>query len=1230
MIPSPFVLSLETRQNRSFTQDVIPFLNNLIFQYTNPLPFETEPHTIHTIPIVREHCDSYLYYIRYKTLEILPSQKPFQVIFNPVKGMHTGTYYRTIYPQNITLSIQDVFLTYMQKLIEFNENQDTPLYRPSHLENLKQKSEYFEVPDLETKVQTHNNPHYWLQQDILQTKHFQYRFFNNITLTDDTIPQVQIFTQFLLKFFRFNYQLLWELQDQPAYINFPQILTETELLPYIIKDANKHLKYRDPTSLNITFFQQINLDNNCITDYFETSDNRPYFTSHIPPETTPEEQTLNVIPQYTRQHSIQSEEEQEDLDNPLYPQLTQTPDTQQINPSETVTLQNTSESSEESEQTVQNTQSFTITNDSNLIQVPIHKINPDQTNDPNQNTTFTLTQDNTSLLSTSNTNVTQPSQVQPSPRQNYDPHSIPSQFATQTYTHNSPQQGSSHTQHSTTVHFQTPTPPSPHEIQTSTYTPAQTNPIQNVQPGLHINTIHSNPPPNSITSRHLSRPPLQPILTNPLSYNLTSTNLRHMQQSSTDNITSNSLNIFPSSQMSNTIRPTLQNSQFQILNPPSTTIRTNPHFHNTSTTSITNISNVPTYNTTPPSTISQNTLSQPTFINSSTSISEPIKPFDGLDHNYTSEEYLQHIEARVTFSLGLQPTLEQEYKFWHARRMAFIQCPLTGTALSWYIRLNDTYKQDWHAFVQAFKKQFSSQKNAYYAQVEALNLSKKDTETVRHFALKVQQLVEKGWCNENASTVNLKCNEIFTKGLPKNLKDFANKRQVKHTSTVLEPSIPFHTLVKLVDAEDIANDKIRTPDLALEVNNITKQLQTHTLESTSQEQLMFTQPKDPNNKNKPAYKKYCSYCHRTNHSISACFKKQRDDEDKRAAYARSKSPQKSFVQYFRSPSQDRTKNYDNRYRSRSTSRNNSYNKTYSQNRYRSTSRDRFSYDKSTTPPQYSRSRYDTYRRDSRSYRSPYRSSYRSPYRHNSRPRYRSQSYSRDNNFHKDTNSYRPPSRPKDSRFFRSRSHSNSRNKINTIQTQDPSDPIKFEAHMYHPTAMANAVTPTSWFYTLYVHTPSSITQRDNPSRLEIAFLLDTGASISVLNYPTYITLTKLLDIRPTHTSDTGPYNTSKTLTVANQTEVPILHYANIILNTTIDENSRYFSVPFAVADIKYNILGTPFLKIIYRTSIYKILLSNSNTNHKYTQILQNLQLSYLKITHISRTFTESTQKPKFA
>ena len=147
---------------------------------------------------------------------------------------------------------------------------------------------------------------------------------------------------------------------------------------------------------------------------------------------------------------------------------------------------------------------------------------------------------------------------------------------------------------------------------------------------------------------------------------------------------------------------------------------------------------------------------------------------------------------------------------------------------------------------------------------------------------------------------------------------------------------------------------------------------------------MFTQPRDPNNKHKPAYKKYCSYCHRTNHSISACFKKQRDDEDKKDAYTRSKSPQKSFVQYFRSSSRDNNSYMTNckhsepydRYRSRSTSRHNKTNRNNSsQNRYRSQSRDRYRYDRTTTPPQVNRSRYDNYKRDSRSHRSPYRPSY---------------------------------------------------------------------------------------------------------------------------------------------------------------------------------------------------------------------------------------------------------------
>ena len=53
MLPPPILLSPDQRQKRSLTQAVIPFLNNIILQNTNPLSFKTEPHHIHTIPLVR-------------------------------------------------------------------------------------------------------------------------------------------------------------------------------------------------------------------------------------------------------------------------------------------------------------------------------------------------------------------------------------------------------------------------------------------------------------------------------------------------------------------------------------------------------------------------------------------------------------------------------------------------------------------------------------------------------------------------------------------------------------------------------------------------------------------------------------------------------------------------------------------------------------------------------------------------------------------------------------------------------------------------------------------------------------------------------------------------------------------------------------------------------------------------------------------------------------------------
>ena len=96
------------------------------------------------------------------------------------------------------------------------------------------------------------------------------------------------------------------------------------------------------------------------------------------------------------------------------------------------------------------------------------------------------------------------------------------------------------------------------------------------------------------------------------------------------------------------------------------------HFFTPITQILTNINNIQTttshsnYYTAHPSAQPLTRVSNPTYIISSVSISEPIKPFDVLDLKYTPKEYLQRIEARVTFSLGLQPTNLYEYTFWHA------------------------------------------------------------------------------------------------------------------------------------------------------------------------------------------------------------------------------------------------------------------------------------------------------------------------------------------------------------------------------------------------------------------------------------------------------------------------------------------------------------------------------------------------------------------------------------
>ena len=91
--------------------------------------------------------------------------------------------------------------------------------------------------------------------------------------------------------------------------------------------------------------------------------------------------------------------------------------------------------------------------------------------------------------------------------------------------------------------------------------------------------------------------------------------------------------------------------------------------------------------------------------------------------------------------------------------------------------------------------------------------------------------------------------KIWLEDYQKKLKNFPHKRQFKHKSTVMEPSIPFPSLLELVDAEWINIGKYGTLDQPLEFINATSKLE---FQNSSAEtcdpnpEIVFKQSTDPN------------------------------------------------------------------------------------------------------------------------------------------------------------------------------------------------------------------------------------------------------------------------------------------------------------------------------------------------------------------------------------------------
>ena len=158
--PSPFGIP-QIKDAKLIKTEIKPFLHNIVYNYTEPLPFENEPHSIETIPLIREHLDTYLFYIRNRSTTASTEYPSFQVTFPELEVTSSKTYRRTINPINLQAPIQEVFYAFLNRVKEHNIALETPKYSPNALEELENSTQYFEVENIETLISTRDNPHHW-------------------------------------------------------------------------------------------------------------------------------------------------------------------------------------------------------------------------------------------------------------------------------------------------------------------------------------------------------------------------------------------------------------------------------------------------------------------------------------------------------------------------------------------------------------------------------------------------------------------------------------------------------------------------------------------------------------------------------------------------------------------------------------------------------------------------------------------------------------------------------------------------------------------------------------------------------------------------------------------------------------------------------------------------------------------------------------------------------------
>ena len=97
--------------------------------------------------------------------------------------MNTGNVSQTKSPRAVYLTIQDVFVLFLNELHDANEISKHPIFVSSVVEQLGNKKHLFELSEIE-KIKEPKNRFDWLGRDPVQMNAFQYTFFSHLIVLE--------------------------------------------------------------------------------------------------------------------------------------------------------------------------------------------------------------------------------------------------------------------------------------------------------------------------------------------------------------------------------------------------------------------------------------------------------------------------------------------------------------------------------------------------------------------------------------------------------------------------------------------------------------------------------------------------------------------------------------------------------------------------------------------------------------------------------------------------------------------------------------------------------------------------------------------------------------------------------------------------------------------------------------------------------------------------------------